>query len=623
MGHAPGGFLIMTAKSYLDDLKSLERPGASDPPRPGSRHPTEAPPTTDATADEGWTDSAGKPPLAAAPSATVTSDSKAPKPMPSEAQVELDAMVAKRHLLAHPPADWCTICHKDPGHGDACEVCGQPRVVWTEPVIVTVVGACVAGVMIYFFAGLTVALITPWPFILTLIAIRVFLRSRRSRVYAAKLQKSDLAYAQHEQRLRLRVAQEKAVVKKRRERLEATHRCAFCFTHVQVQEFLVRANGTPGPDTHIQQHLGLAMPPMALPLDTAFPTWMEWGRWWEKTDRQRSPPRDAVCPHCHLHAPTNPLNQAVRRVVVSVVGGRSAGKSVYLAVLLRELQDRLCQALDFSCISASTYAIDGASLERLTSEQLAHRRFSAIYKTSGANVLAQTRTARIDAQVRLPFIFNLIPHGNGRGLTHTVEVVLYDVAGEDLQSESAATAGARSIFHSDLIILVADPFEQEALHGCLTIDERTQFPRVEVRASSVLADLVTLIYKQRHLAPSERIPAHLAVTMSKFDRVRTLVEERRCPYLDRDSLLLQPKDSVDGYRDDHGGAVDSEARAFWARIADARMASLLPRFEASRCFVSSALACTDPGAVQVQPERVEDPLLWFLAHKGLIPTRSA
>ncbi|MEY4272513.1 MAG: hypothetical protein RL250_1379, partial [Verrucomicrobiota bacterium] len=226
---------------------------------------------------------------------------------------------------------------------------------------------------------------------------------------------------------------------------------------------------------------------------------------------------DIACPHCRRQLPPGYLERPHR--IISLIGAPSAGKSYYLAVLTRVLQDRLPE--DFSLAFK-----DGDPSGNMLLNQMRNTLFSAatpedalLGKTAleGATYEKLPRLGRMVSLPR-PFIYSISRPGQQRQET---SVILYDNAGEHFEPgiDIHDSPGAMHVATSSGLIFLFDPTANARFKAKLVgVDD----PQLSLKGridqqDSILAEMETRMKRVLGLAQDDRIKTPLAFVVGKSD----------------------------------------------------------------------------------------------------------
>jgi Double-GTPase 2 len=304
-----------------------------------------------------------------------------------------------------------------------------------------------------------------------------------------------------------------------------------------------------------------------------------------------------VCPDCHSNLPQR-FTEADARTM-ALVGTRAAGKSHYIAVALHELEHRVGPRFGGSLMlldDSTRNRVENVLMPRLYGEQA---------------LLDATQSAAADRAVREPLVSRLTL-GREKRATHS-NLVFFDAAGEDLQSLVVLEREARYVTQSDGLILLIDPLQIASVRD--ELEDECGLPPVSADPYTMLGRLAALMREARGIAANKPIDVPLAITLSKSDMLRGLLDEEH-------PLFRAPS---------NGRMFDAEATRNLSEQLRADVAGWLgERFDT---FVKAEFPKTSYFGVSalgenpvnghlrngVAAQRVEDPILWMLHTWEAIP----
>ncbi|MDO5033095.1 hypothetical protein [Corynebacterium sp.] len=292
---------------------------------------------------------------------------------------------------------------------------------------------------------------------------------------------------------------------------------------------------------------------------------------------------------------------------VAMAGARNSGKSLYTAVLIKQLK-QLAHKYDHSVQPA-----DESTRERYA--EIYERPLFVEMKSMDPTPSA----VATDAYQRDPLIFDLGEWPDEQGVMRVNYLVFRDVAGEDLENppERAEDREALSFFaHADLVIFLFDPLRvqqiQDFIHGLIPdIGELGSDPLI------VLDNLISLM--------GTDTPPPLAVTISKFDTVQALkdLDDSRWKKIMNNKGAAFLRDTGWNYYDADRWMVHQEAESLLRFLGANDLINKLSTMRAQdgSFFVTSALGEAPTGRQLarsgIAPYRVLDPIRWILSRRGL------
>ncbi len=333
---------------------------------------------------------------------------------------------------------------------------------------------------------------------------------------------------------------------------------------------------------------------------------------------------DIACPHCRRQLPPGYLDRPHQ--IISLIGAPSAGKSYYLAVLTRTLQERLPE--DFNLAFK-----DGDPSGNMLLNQMRNTLFSAA--TPEEALLGKTalegatyeRLPRLGRMVSLPrpFIYSISRTGRVRDET---SVILYDNAGEHFEPgiDIHDSPGAMHVATSSGLIFLFDPTANARFKSRLIGVEDPQLAlkgRID-QQDSILAEMETRMKRVLGLAQEERIKTPLAFVVGKCDTW--------------EKLLSHPLETVvkDGTLDLAAVARNSgRVREVLVSICPGLVASVESLAEQVSYFAATSFGHTPvmiqagpnkgriaPDPQRLAPAHVVEPLYWVmhLASPSMFPS---
>ncbi|MBR2835587.1 MAG: hypothetical protein IKE43_07775 [Coriobacteriales bacterium] len=327
-------------------------------------------------------------------------------------------------------------------------------------------------------------------------------------------------------------------------------------------------------------------------------------------------PAIKVCPRCHSTLPDTTLTGDNN--IISIIGTRSSGKSLYIGVLINELQKRIAPSLGASMQGF----VDMSGL--YNAQELYNKtKYDKLYKDG--EILGQTmrhqRMRSGDDQDKTPLVYRFAYVNNKFGRLDDFTLAFFDGAGEDFEDASLTATAARYIAHSKGIIFLLDPLqipevlEQVEAHlghkstSTGTGDSGLASPDV------VLSNITSLI---KQSIGHSRIEIPVAISFSKFDAIQSIIP---------DGLVISQTSPhcKKGVLDDTDVQnINAEIRSL---LATWNQQSLLTAIELdyknySFFTVSSLGLDNEPDSSgkikKPRPHRVEDPLLWLMAENKLL-----
>jgi hypothetical protein len=320
------------------------------------------------------------------------------------------------------------------------------------------------------------------------------------------------------------------------------------------------------------------------------------------------PAQQESCPRCHYDLPNGWRHCTT--TCVAMAGARWSGKSIYIAVLIRQAE----------LLAADLGGALGFGDDR--TQQIYTRVYQQpLYEQRG--LMPSTTSSKIaNAYQREPLMFRF---GTLGGRTHVL--VVRDVAGEDLQERS--DPAQFSFFRdADTVVFMFDPMRVEQIRAQLR-GIMSEPPGNGADPLLVLNNLTRLMLGGADLA-ARKVTTPLAVVVAKFD---TLHELTRISGTDWAAVMDNPGaafnrdptptsrpvfDTVDA------DLLQEEVRSLLVKLnAQPLLNQLGTVFVNYRLFAVSALGAPPVNAEVVSrrgisPFRCLDPLKWALHNSGVL-----
>ena len=289
---------------------------------------------------------------------------------------------------------------------------------------------------------------------------------------------------------------------------------------------------------------------------------------------------------------------------VSLMPARATGKSLYIAVLVKQLE-LLCERL-------------GVSMEPAT--RATAQAYEANYETPlfvQRGLIPPTPTMHTQASSqREPLVFSI---GGWHGIRRFL--VLRDVAGEDMESGDLHTPPFRFFANADAVFFMFDPLRVQTIRDQL----RDLLPAQQFSGGDPRSVLNNLL-----MAVGQGQPK-LAVILSKFDALRTLrnVEGSEWSMIMSNTGAAYLRDTSDSPRYDElgGQLLHEEVRSLLTRLHGGAIVAAVENPSTGivlphRYFVVSALGQPPSGnklhSRGIAPFRCADPIRWVTSGFGVL-----
>jgi len=231
-------------------------------------------------------------------------------------------------------------------------------------------------------------------------------------------------------------------------------------------------------------------------------------------------------------------------------------------------------------------------------------------------MLPATRPAVVDINYPLLYRFSTTRRVLGMDRRKSGSLVLFDTAGEDLQSGASIDTYLRYLAAAHGVIFLIDPLQIDSIRQMVAGE--APLPTQNTPPDEIVAHITQLIRSARGMKAAARIRTPLAVVFSKVDAL--------WPHVPADSYLHR--------RSNHAGAFDERDSIELNDELQSRLekweGGLLGRqlsqnYADYRFFAVSALGSppSDDGVAAhgISPFRVEDPVLWLLTKARMVPIK--
>ncbi len=328
---------------------------------------------------------------------------------------------------------------------------------------------------------------------------------------------------------------------------------------------------------------------------------------WPACRNGQHPAALELCPRCHQLLP--PKWRETDTIAVAMAGSRTTGKSVYLGVIVKQLQAFAGK------MGGSFLPLDNASAEayRENYERV-------LYEARGL-IEPTFRLANQDAVHRVPLTFGLSIPGKPRRA-----IVLRDVAGEDFEDPQDEGVLFEFLGHADSLFYLVDPLSvrpiQQMLYGLVdTINTQGKEPL------TTLSNVLNLVSR----ASSGGRGVRLAVMLSKFDALQRLAAVEARPWNEimgnAGAAFSRDPFATDGIWDDRDGdLLDAEVRGLLELLGATPLVNLANlEFADRRFFAVSALGRAPAQGGRsirgrgIAPFRVLDPMRWVMSGRQWFP----
>ena len=342
---------------------------------------------------------------------------------------------------------------------------------------------------------------------------------------------------------------------------------------------------------------------------------------------------EVKCPECENKLPDAVFDDSIKNILISVVGQRAAGKSVFLGVLMHEIfHNQLVQKM----FPAGTVTDFNNSLKRCDDM------FQYLYNPNEQKGSLEMTKKRIQSSIKkgdyLPFIWNIGAREKtifpswvpilGKDKLTSFTMFMFDPAGEDLVDEEHMQAEwYRYLSHSNGLIFLLDPMHLPKLLNQLGEEKVTNAVQGMSKKSllqdglndtyDVIKGLTEHIRHERGLTMNDVIDIPIAVTVPKYDVIEQFIPDG-CKVRE-----VSPHRQNMAFDNADRNQVHGEVAALLEEWGASPITTQIERdYKKVGYFCISSLGIgNNPRSGNIdtpRPHRIEDPLLWLWKENGLL-----
>jgi len=315
-----------------------------------------------------------------------------------------------------------------------------------------------------------------------------------------------------------------------------------------------------------------------------------------------------LCPQCHSRLPDGFSSDSP---LFGLVGARSSGKTVMLAVLMRELATNGPIGRRFKHV----ITVYGAGEENGQAAKLKNL-LDQMESISG-QLPPQTQQAAGEKTTPVVFEWKIPRDGIAKaalGDYKSTVFSFYDTAGEDLAVDERALS-MTYLLATDGIILLLDPFSFPGNAGrSKALDDQ----RVETSPENVLHAITEVLRQNERVKRNRKIKQPVAVVISKIDAFWEEVPQN--------NPIRHPSSKLPYFDEEEAKSVHDHIASLVSHWGgDGLLTMLDTNYANYRFFGLSALGSEPNYSTQridergIIPHRVGEPLLWLMAERGFIP----
>ncbi|MCL2399672.1 MAG: hypothetical protein FWC91_08035 [Defluviitaleaceae bacterium] len=207
---------------------------------------------------------------------------------------------------------------------------------------------------------------------------------------------------------------------------------------------------------------------------------------------------DRLCPNCHN---VLPIGYGLRdTLLISILGDARSGKSVFLTMLVAELENNP------DLLSKLTFIGD-----KLVKDNFTDNYQKPLLKEH--TLISSTKRKKIP-----PFAFNYwyqYKSEDGTFKENTIDIIFYDIAGEDLRDDSAIRKNGFNIRDSSGLIYLVDPTNFKMLTDLFRFSDNSLIDAIPEDNSN--DDIFSTLYNYFIGFEKDKSPIPFAMVLSKSD----------------------------------------------------------------------------------------------------------
>lgn len=310
-----------------------------------------------------------------------------------------------------------------------------------------------------------------------------------------------------------------------------------------------------------------------------------------------------VCPWCEYHLPYN--IETVENITIAVIGNPNSGKSHYITSLLHQMQERW--------IKENSRYIQIKPVDR--KQHPIESEFDYVFRNGGALPPTQRGLRHL-----MPLIYELTFQSSSVHHRKTINLILYDVSGEDYKNADSRVDFAKHIFHANGIIFLVDSHLLNYVHKRIPIHLKF-FMRDQYKIAMPEEDLLESLWQIFRRIHDKDVNKYLrsipvAITLSKSDLLKYTA-----PIAPAYRLLSNPIYSSRANLPDLE-KVEKEVKRILEESAEHTLLDTIQMFPLTKFLATSATGCPRDATTDlypyIDPCRCLDPLLWIFHMLGII-----
>lgn len=314
------------------------------------------------------------------------------------------------------------------------------------------------------------------------------------------------------------------------------------------------------------------------------------------------------CTECGYLLPYN--IESVPSITLAIVGDTSSGKTHFIAAFIYELQEYWLRANTFAQFKCLTPEVEKKYRKDVFDPLL----------SKGLPLPGTLRTQipkPSEPRLRLePLIYKLTISSSSRRPAVTINLMIYDSAGETYEDTTRLVQVGKFVFHTTALIFVADPYKFTSAY---TNTPSTSYPTAGLHHNTVAGNITNIIdifnryHKESDGASLARIP--IAIMVSKTDIFNNMYPFNQYTFMKEPAYVADPH--YDGKLNlKEVDTIDREVRNVLLSYRQDNILSVTGRFKHRKLFGTSTtgeqIDKVEGRFLHVNPRRCLDPILWIL-----------
>lgn len=318
-----------------------------------------------------------------------------------------------------------------------------------------------------------------------------------------------------------------------------------------------------------------------------------------------------ACPACDRLLPEHETDKVLN---ISIVGDTSSGKTHFIAVLIDQLKRGLLMQT----------GTGGTRLTALSPET--ERKYRDDYYVP----ILQDRNARLPGTARGtfnaqgqpiphdPLAYQLMLHDRQTNLTQSINLLFYDIPGEEIADSTLIVQFGEHILRSDAIIYLADPVTIDKVREKLPSHLQPGTSSISARsAHEVLSNIMYRFEQYQKIQAGANIEVPTAIMLSKSDLLKYTIPVNQ----HRNYLIFQPKIYDGKAHPQEFARIHQEIESCLHFYGEHALLQISSRFTNLNFFAVSATGGPPDGNgkyVYLEPLHCLDPFVWVLWKLGCI-----